>query len=84
MALEQTLTKSPFLTSEIAKKKIKSDGIPVTKVIKLSTLRTDYKPSLPMTAIPCYLYDCFNQKGKHVNFCEKTVVSRRRRRSHKF
>ncbi|KAL8233899.1 hypothetical protein R6Q59_019999 [Mikania micrantha] len=32
------------LTSEIAKKKIKSDGIPVTKVIKLSKLRTDYKP----------------------------------------
>ncbi|KAJ9545810.1 hypothetical protein OSB04_025517 [Centaurea solstitialis] len=32
------------LTSKIAKKKIKSEGIPVTKVIKISKLKTDYKP----------------------------------------
>ncbi|KAD3642305.1 hypothetical protein E3N88_31529 [Mikania micrantha] len=62
------------LTSELAKKRIKSDGIPVTKVIKLSTLRKDCKPTLPVITIPCYLYDCFNQRGKHANYWEKSSV----------
>ncbi|KAL8233897.1 hypothetical protein R6Q59_019997 [Mikania micrantha] len=53
------------LTSEIAKKKIKSDGIPVTKVIKLSKLRTDYKPHEAKRKL-CDSYDMF--------FADKRVI----------
>ncbi|KAI3761849.1 hypothetical protein L1987_52271 [Smallanthus sonchifolius] len=53
------------LSSESAKKKIKSDGISVTKVIKLSKLRTDYKPFESKRKL-CDSYDMF--------FADKRII----------
>ncbi|KAM0005669.1 putative ribosomal protein L1 [Helianthus debilis subsp. tardiflorus] len=54
------------LTSAIAKKKIKEEGISVTKVLKLSKLRTDYKPFEAKRKL-CDSYDMF--------FADKRVVT---------
>ncbi|XP_071710168.1 putative ribosome biogenesis protein C8F11.04 [Rutidosis leptorrhynchoides] len=53
------------LTSEIAKKKIKADGVSVTKVIKLSKLKTNYKPHEAKRKL-CDSYEMF--------FADKRVV----------
>ncbi|KAI3757455.1 hypothetical protein L6452_04992 [Arctium lappa] len=53
------------LTSQIAKNKIKADGIPVTKVIKLSKLKTDYKPFEAKRKL-CDSYEMF--------FADKRVI----------
>ncbi|KAI3750625.1 hypothetical protein L2E82_21320 [Cichorium intybus] len=53
------------LTSQIAKKKIKEDGISVTKVIKLSKLKTDYKPFEAKRKL-CDSYEMF--------FADKRVI----------
>ncbi|KAL4557690.1 hypothetical protein LXL04_035877 [Taraxacum kok-saghyz] len=53
------------LTSQIAKKKIKDDGISVTKVIKLSKLKTDYKPFEAKRKL-CDSYEMF--------FADKRVI----------
>ncbi|KVI07231.1 Ribosomal protein L1 [Cynara cardunculus var. scolymus] len=53
------------LTSEIAKKKIKADGISVTKVLKLSKLKTDYKPFEAKRKL-CDSYEMF--------FADKRVI----------
>ncbi|KAK6915996.1 Ribosomal protein L1/ribosomal biogenesis protein [Dillenia turbinata] len=46
------------ITSEIAKKKIKSEDIPVSKVLKLSKLKSDYKPFEAKRKL-CDSYDLF-------------------------
>ncbi|XP_076955288.1 uncharacterized protein LOC143630076 [Bidens hawaiensis] len=53
------------LTSQAAKQKIKADGIGVSKVIKLSKLRTDYKPFESKRKL-CDSYDMF--------FADKRVI----------
>ncbi|CAH1446149.1 unnamed protein product [Lactuca virosa] len=53
------------LTSQIAKKKIKEDGISVTKVIKLSKLKTDYRPFEAKRKL-CDSYEMF--------FADKRVI----------
>ncbi|XP_076959917.1 uncharacterized protein LOC143636129 [Bidens hawaiensis] len=53
------------LTSKLAKQKIKADGIGVSKVIKLSKLRTDYKPFESKRKL-CDSYDMF--------FADKRVI----------
>ncbi|XP_076933155.1 putative ribosome biogenesis protein C8F11.04 [Bidens hawaiensis] len=56
---------SSNLTSKAAKQKIKADGIAVSKVIKLSKLRTDYKPFESKRKL-CDSYDMF--------FADKRVI----------
>ncbi|CAN1135384.1 Ribosomal L1 domain-containing protein 1 [Linum perenne] len=46
------------LTKEIAKKKIDNDGIPISKIIKLSKLKTDYRPFEAKRKL-CDSYDLF-------------------------
>ncbi|KAK6945618.1 Ribosomal protein L1/ribosomal biogenesis protein [Dillenia turbinata] len=46
------------ITSEITKKKIKSEDIPVSKVLKLSKLKSDYKPFEAKRKL-CDSYDLF-------------------------
>lgn len=53
------------LTSEIAKKKIKADGVSITKVIKLSKLKTNYKPHEAKRKL-CDSYEMF--------FADKRVI----------
>lgn len=53
------------LTSETAKKKIKAEDIPISKVIKLSKLKTDYKPFEAKRKL-CDSYDMF--------FADKRVI----------
>ncbi|XP_068643237.1 uncharacterized protein [Aristolochia californica] len=54
------------LTSEDAKKKIQAESIPVSKVIKLSKLKTDYRPFEAKRKL-CGSYDIF--------FADRTVLS---------
>ncbi|KAK1441277.1 hypothetical protein QVD17_07123 [Tagetes erecta] len=60
------------LTSEIAKKKIKSDDISVTKVLKLSKLRTDYKPFEAKRKL-CDSYDMFFADKRVIHFLPKLL-----------
>ncbi|RWR74732.1 Ribosomal protein L1 [Cinnamomum micranthum f. kanehirae] len=53
------------LTSDAAKKKIKSESIPVSKVLKLSKLRSDYRPFEAKRKL-CGSYDLF--------FADKRVI----------
>ncbi|XP_043702628.1 ribosomal L1 domain-containing protein 1-like [Telopea speciosissima] len=53
------------LTSEAAKKKVQADGIPITKVLKLSKLKTDYRPFEAKRKL-CNSYDLF--------FADKRVI----------
>ncbi|XP_059641311.1 putative ribosome biogenesis protein C8F11.04 [Cornus florida] len=53
------------LTSDDAKKKIKSEDIPISKVVKLSKLKSDYKPFEAKRKL-CDSYDMF--------FADKRVV----------
>ncbi|KAF7154630.1 hypothetical protein RHSIM_Rhsim01G0116600 [Rhododendron simsii] len=53
------------LTSEAAKKKITAEGIPVDKVIRLSKLKSDYKPYEAKRKL-CNSYDLF--------FADKRVI----------
>ncbi|CAL1400028.1 unnamed protein product [Linum trigynum] len=46
------------LTKESAKKKIDNDGIPISKIIKLSKLKTDYRPFEAKRKL-CDSYDLF-------------------------
>ncbi|CAI0421718.1 unnamed protein product [Linum tenue] len=46
------------LTKESAKKKIEHDGIPISKIIKLSKLKTDYRPFEAKRKL-CDSYDLF-------------------------
>ncbi|XP_068637110.1 putative ribosome biogenesis protein C8F11.04 [Aristolochia californica] len=54
------------LTSEDAKKRIQAESIPVSKVIKLSKLKTDYRPFEAKRKL-CGSYDLF--------FADRTVLS---------
>ncbi|KAJ4824982.1 hypothetical protein Tsubulata_014356 [Turnera subulata] len=55
----KTKSKSkPALTKDIARKKIQNDGIPISKIIKLSKLRTDYRPFEAKRKL-CDSYDLF-------------------------
>ncbi|KAG9459538.1 hypothetical protein H6P81_004046 [Aristolochia fimbriata] len=54
------------LTSEDAKKKIKAEFIPISKVIKLSKLKTDYRPFEAKRKL-CGSYDLF--------FADRTILS---------
>nr|XP_043615270.1 putative ribosome biogenesis protein C8F11.04 [Erigeron canadensis] len=56
---------SSNLTSKSAKQKIRDEAIPVTKVIKLSKLKTDYKPFESKRKL-CDSYDLF--------FADKRVI----------
>lgn len=53
------------LTSESAKKKIKAEDIPISKVLKLSKLKTDYRPFEAKRKL-CDSYDLF--------FADKRVI----------
>ncbi|KAL6977860.1 hypothetical protein U1Q18_026643 [Sarracenia purpurea var. burkii] len=57
--------KASKLTSDAVKKKIKAEDIPITKVLKLSKLRSDYKPFEAKRKL-CASYDVF--------FADKSVV----------
>ncbi|XP_057485375.1 uncharacterized protein LOC130771728 [Actinidia eriantha] len=57
--------KSPKLTSDAAKAKIKAENIPITKVLKLSKLKSDYRPFEAKRKL-CDSYDMF--------FVDKRVV----------
>lgn len=57
---------SSKLTSQIAKKKIQNDAIPISKVIRLSKLKTDYKPFEAKRKL-CNSYDLF--------FADKRVLT---------
>ncbi|XP_052182321.1 uncharacterized protein LOC127794989 [Diospyros lotus] len=57
--------KSSKLTSDMAKKKIKSENIPIAKVLKLSKLKSDYKPFEAKRKL-CDSYDMF--------FADKRVI----------
>ncbi|XP_013631297.1 PREDICTED: putative ribosome biogenesis protein C8F11.04 isoform X1 [Brassica oleracea var. oleracea] len=54
------------LTKEDAKKKIESDNVPITKILKLSKLRTDYKAFESKRKL-CDSYDMF--------FADRRVIS---------
>ncbi|KAJ4980968.1 hypothetical protein NE237_031805 [Protea cynaroides] len=53
------------LTSEDAKKKIQADGIPISKVLKLSKLKSDYRPFEAKRKL-CNSYDLF--------FADKRII----------
>ncbi|XP_042479625.1 putative ribosome biogenesis protein C8F11.04 [Macadamia integrifolia] len=53
------------LTSEAAKKKIQAEGIPISKVLKLSKLKTDYRPFEAKRKL-CSSYDLF--------FADKRII----------
>lgn len=57
---------SSKLTSELAKQKIKNEGVPVSKVLRLSKLKTDYKAFEAKRKL-CDSYDLF--------FADKRVVT---------
>ncbi|XAR57657.1 hypothetical protein NMG60_11025892 [Bertholletia excelsa] len=57
--------KSSKLTSDAAKKKIKAEDIPITKVLKVSKLKTDYRPFEAKRKL-CNSYDMF--------FADKRVI----------
>ncbi|KAI3697458.1 hypothetical protein L6452_30484 [Arctium lappa] len=60
------------LTSQIAKNKIKADAIPVTKVIKLSKLKTDYKPFESKRKL-CDSYEMFSADKRVIPLLPKLL-----------
>ncbi|GFZ09142.1 ribosomal protein L1p/L10e family [Actinidia rufa] len=64
--------KSPKLTSDAAKAKIRAENIPITKVLKLSKLKSDYKPFEAKRKL-CDSYDMFFVDKRVVHLLPKLV-----------
>ncbi|KFK35093.1 hypothetical protein AALP_AA5G234500 [Arabis alpina] len=60
------------LTKEDAKKKIKSENIPITKVLKLSKLKTDYRPYEAKRKL-CDSYDVFFTDRRIVHLLPRLI-----------